>query len=1169
MSKRKLLVTEGFGRAPKSLMKLRLAFAMLVFIILVNAALLLKSFQEVKSGQQWVTHTHEVLSTIELVLSSLKDQETGYRGYYISRGDTRYLEPYQLARATLDRELAHLQYLIVDNPKQVKNAELLRTAAYEKQNVMETGIHSLQTEKKFENSDPFFLNEGRIIMDRVRSIANAMKEEEKRLLLIRSNTDLRSTQFVDTCLWASLALNLLLAAVAYIVLKRNSVSQEEEQWLQEKLAELAVGLSGDLDLEELGKKTLQFFGSTLNAPVASMHHVEGTLLRRIATYGFDQGLLLRSRERDLDEGMLGEAVQNKRIFWMDAPPPNYLKVNSDLGSGAIQTLAIVPLVLEKRALAVMEIALLATRSPIIERLVERSADIIGRNLAAAENRSRLQDLLEETQAQAEELQTQQEELRVTNEELTEQATALNLSQDKLIQQQEELRQTNDQLEDQAQILRDQQENLETKAEELELAKTALEDRAKALEQASHYKSEFLANMSHELRTPLNSMLILSTLLQENADGNLSEEQISFAATIQNAGNDLLSLINDILDLSKVEAGKLDIYIENINLRGMIDSLKRSFTPIATSKHLDFNLTVEPGLPTEISCDQKRLEQILRNFLSNAFKFTDKGQIKVHVSRPPADLVLVRNNDRRPDLLAFSITDSGIGIPREKQKLIFEAFSQADSSTSRKYGGTGLGLTICRELAALLGGEMVLKSEVGKGSEFILVIPEQYTAQEPRDPVEPRPASKAMAPISIAAEARTSEPPASEIPRIKDDRDAIEEGDKVVLIVEDDAAFIKILSSAAKKMGFKVLLATDGDQALADLKNFTPSGVLLDMKLPGVSGLGLIESIKSSSATRHIPVHVISGVDVSQNALRMGALGYLLKPVSSDQLRGAFQKIEDMISRRVRRVLIVEDDERQRHAISRLIQGSDVQTDAVGLASEAHEMVRTQSYDCMILDLRLPDKSGLELLDALAQDKTTIRPPVIVYTGKELSRDEILQLRRYSDSIIIKGVKSPERLLDEVSLFLHRVEAHLPQNQQQLLIESRKGQKPFHGQKVLLVDDDLRNTFALMSALEPKGLKIFVARNGFEALAKLSEVDGIDLVLMDIMMPEMDGYTAMREIRKDPKKSNLPIIALTAKAMRGDQEKCIEAGANDYLPKPIDLERLLSVLKAWLPQAGEF
>jgi CheY-like chemotaxis protein/CHASE3 domain sensor protein len=1168
MPKRTQSLVEGLRLGSKGLTNLRLAFALLIFIILVNGGLLLKSFHDVKEGQKWVTHTHDVLSTAEIVMSSLKDEETGYRGYYLAKGDDRFLEPYRAARSAIDKDMAHLQYLVMDNPQQTKNIEIFRDAVYEKQTIMEKGLLKLRLSKDFDSMDIEVLNDGRVSMDKVRVLAGNLKDEERKLLASRSENDRTSTSFVDKSLWASLLLNLFLAAIAYILLKRNSVAQNEETWMQERLAELAVSLSGDLDLDELGKKTLQFFASTLNAPVSSMYHVEGAVLRRISTYGFDEGLLLRTRERDLDEGIIGETAQSKRVFWLNDPPPNYLKVNSDLGSASLHSLAVIPLVLENKTIAVMELGLLNPRSLPVERLISKSSEIISRNLGAAENRSRLQNLLEETQAQAEELQTQQEELRVTNEELTEQATALNLSQDKLIQQQEELRQTNDQLEDQASVLREQQENLETKAEELEAAKLALEDRAKALEQASHYKSEFLANMSHELRTPLNSMLILSTLLQENANGNLSEEQISFAATIQNAGNDLLSLINDILDLSKVEAGKLDIYIEDINLSNMVESLKRSFTPLALSKNLDFSIQMESDLPANITCDQKRLEQIVRNFLSNAFKFTDKGKVAVQISRPAPDLELVRNSDRRGELIAISVTDSGIGIPIEKQKLIFEAFSQADSSTSRKYGGTGLGLTICRELAALLGGEMILKSELGKGSTFTLVLPQTYAANEAAAVVEHKP-TREVAPVSIASETKTTDGAVYESQRIKDDRDDIKDGDKVVLIVEDDANFIKILSSAAKKMGFKVLCAIDGDQALADLKNFKPSGVLLDMKLPGVSGLGLIETIKSSPLTRHIPVHVISGVDVSQNALRMGALGYLLKPVSSDQLKGAFQKIEDMISRRVRRVLIVEDDERQRHAISRLIQGSDVETDAVGLAKEAHDLVRKNSYDCMILDLRLPDKSGLELLDALAQDKTTIRPPVIVYTGKELSRDEILQLRRYSDSIIIKGVKSPERLVDEVSLFLHRVEAHLPETQKQLLHESRKGQKPFQGQKVLLVDDDLRNTFALMSALEPKGLKIHVARNGFEALAKLEEVDGIDLVLMDIMMPEMDGYTAMREIRKDPKKQALPIIALTAKAMRGDQEKCIEAGANDYLPKPIDLERLLSVLKAWLPQTGEF
>lgn len=1160
----------GLRHVTRDLLKLRLIFALLSFVIVANAGWLIKSFIEVKETQNLVTHTYEVIKRIDTIVSSLIDQETGFRGYFLSKGDVRYLQPYQNARAVVDQDLSKLEFLIQDNPPQLKSMEILKDAIDDKHVIMEGGLQRLLESKDFSSYDDFVLNEGRVSMDKIRAIAQSMKSDEIELLDARTIDGLASTRFVDKSLWAGLLLNLSLAAIAYLVLKRNSIRQNEENWIQDRLSELAVQLSGDLDLEELGKKTLQFFATNLNAPVSSLYHLDGRRLRRVASYGFDQALLYSSVERELEESLMGEAVQNKQVYWLENPPKGYLKVNSDLGSIDPKSLVIFPLLVDGNVIAVMELGFLDSRQKAVENLLERSSEIVARNLSSAENRSRLQDLLEETQAQAEELQTQQEELRVTNEELTEQATALNLSQDKLIQQQEELRQTNDQLEDQARLLRSQQEDLETKAAELEDAKLILEDRAKALEQASQYKSEFLANMSHELRTPLNSMLILSTLLRENAEGHLTEEQVSFASTIHTAGNDLLSLINDILDLSKVEAGKLDIYIEDVNLKSMSEGFKKSFQPLAQNKQIDFSVEIDSDIPKQIQCDQKRLEQILRNFLSNAFKFTERGHVELKISRPAADLKLVRNSDQRDRLIAYSVRDTGIGIPIEKQKLIFEAFNQADSSTSRKYGGTGLGLTICRELAALLGGEMILRSEFGKGSVFTLVIPEVCDAA-PHSLEESKPESlnRQRAPVSILTEPRPSEEKPLESVRIKDDRDSIQADDKVVLIVEDDPPFMAILASAARKIGFKVLSAVDGEQALKDLGVFKPSGILLDMKLPGVSGLGLIETLKSSPDTRHIPIHVISGVDVSQNALRMGALGYLLKPVSTEQLKGAFQKIEDMISRRVRRVLIVEDDEKQRHAISKLIQGSDVQTDAVGLAREAQEMIKKSSYDCMILDLKLPDKSGLELLDAIAQDKSATRPPVIVYTGKDLSRDEILQLRRYSDSIIIKGVKSPERLVDEVSLFLHRVESQLPETQQQLLVESRRVNRPFSGQTVLLVDDDLRNTFALMSALEPKGLKVLVARNGFEALDKLRATESIDLVLMDIMMPEMDGYTAMKEIRKDPKKAALPIIALTAKAMRGDQERCLEAGANDYLPKPIDLERLLSVLKAWLPQTGEF
>lgn len=1170
----RMLRSRSLGAA--NLLPLRLSIIAALTVITVNGVFLMRSFSDVKKHQTMVAHTYEVLSNIDQVFSLLKDAETGARGFTLSN-DPSYLEPYDTARIELESSINRLKNLSADNPIQVRNTDLLGKIVNERMDIITGGLQKRLNSPEITPADTETMNRGKNIMDQVRNLVRVMKTEENRLLDARIRQFQESGSFVDISLLVTMLLNIALAIATYILFRRSFKSQVEERWLRDGLAQVSVSVSGIQSMDDVARNTLTSLSQFLPIGAASVSILDENKLQRIASYGANESAL-RNKEMPLEASLAGEAVRQKRMLHLDNIPQDYLRINSKLGETAPKQIIIAPLAFENEILGVIEIGSLVPFVDLPIRLLETSLEVAGRALYGARNQSRLQTLLEETQTQSEELQTQQEELRVTNEELTEQANALAMSQDRLKMQQEELRKSNEQLEDQASILIDQQKQMQRKTKELEIAKVDLEMKAKALAEASQYKSEFLANMSHELRTPLNSMLILSTLLKENAHGNLTEEQISFADTIRGAGNDLLNLINDILDLSKVEAGRLEIIAEGVRLPDLLSNLDRSFRQLAERKNLEFRLNLNESSPPLIVSDQKRLEQILRNFLSNAFKFTEEGFVELSIGRPDASLVFERSDLKHEEAVAFHVRDSGIGIPKDKQQTIFEAFSQGDTSTSRKYGGTGLGLTICKELAALLGGELVLTSEPGKGSTFILILPERLTEATLEKDIRDRTSahtliqasSKEVVETAPAAEPVKASDEEGQYARIfDDDRASLEKSDRSVLIVEDDPNFSKILYDMARNFGFKGLRAVDAEQALSDIREHKPQGIILDMKLPGVSGLGLLETLKSDPKTRHIPIHVVSGIDISHNALRMGAVGYLLKPVDVGQLRGAFQKIEDLISRKVRKVLIVEDEERQRQAISSLIRGGDVETEAVGLAAEARQRLKESNYDCMILDLRLPDQSGLELLAELSRDEEASHPPVIIYTGKDLSRDEIMMLRHYSDSIIIKGVRSPERLVDEVSLFLHRVEAELPDEQQKALSELRRGTKPFQGQSVLLVDDDLRNTFALMSALEPKGLKVHVARNGKEALAKLQETANIDLVLMDIMMPEMDGYTAMREIRKNPKLKNLAIIALTAKAMRGDQEKCIEAGANDYLPKPIDLERLLSVLRAWLPNKDEF
>jgi signal transduction histidine kinase/CheY-like chemotaxis protein len=747
------------------------------------------------------------------------------------------------------------------------------------------------------------------------------------------------------------------------------------------------------------------------------------------------------------------------------------------------------------------------------------------------------------------LQVQSEELRVSNEELEEQSRALKESQSRLEQQQAELEQTNSQLEEQAQ-------ELEARRDELEKANVAIQLKAQEVEQASRYKSDFLANMSHELRTPLNSSLILAKLLADNADENLTPEQVKYAQTIQSSGNDLLNLINDILDLSKIEAGHVEIRPEPLAIERMTNSLRHLFDPVANEKGLAFSLDVAADVPPIIETDPQRLEQVLKNLIANAIKFTDKGSVTLAIRAMGEGQI------------ALSVTDTGIGIAEEQQARIFEAFHQADSTISRKFGGTGLGLSISREVVRLLGGTIHLQSRVGSGSTFTVVIPQRYAGEAARaatQAAQPVPSAK---PQTSVAPVATTTPASSSV--VQDDRLQTEETARRLLIIEDDRSFAMILRDLARELNFQALVAETAQEALELARQFVPSAIVLDVGLPDQSGLSVLDRLKRDVRTRHIPIHIISANDYSERAMSLGAVGYALKPVQRDQLMEVLKSLDAKISQNLRRVLIVEDNEVQREAVSNLIGSHDVETVGAGTAAECLKLLREQTFDCMVLDLSLPDASGFELLETISRDAEHPFPPVIVYTGRVLTREEEQRLRAYSKSIIIKGAKSPERLLDEVTLFLHQVVSELPDEQQKMIRKARNRDALLEGRRILIVEDDVRNVYALTNILEPRGALVEIARNGEEALQKLEQSlnqpdDHIDLVLMDVMMPVMDGLTATRHIRKNSNWQKLPVIALTAKAMPDDQQRCIEAGANDYMAKPLDVEKLLSLVRVWMPQ----
>ncbi len=930
----------------------------------------------------------------------------------------------------------------------------------------------------------------------------------------------------------------------------SRIALRERDWIRQGQQELSACSQGEQRLGQLSDAIAAFLCRYLQAPVGALYArgPEDRFLRA-GTYALAPGTAPDSAGPG--EGLVGQVVREKKLLRLDEVPAGHLPISSALGRTSPANLVLFPAIADNELLGVLELGFLHPVGRSDLDLLAAVAEPIAVSIRSSQYRTQLEDLLHQTQQQAEELQTQQEELRVINEELEERNRALQAAQAHLEVQQAELELTNSRLEDQSRSLEQQRSELAT-AQELLIKK------ADDLARANRYKSEFLANMSHELRTPLNSVLILAKLLADNKDGNLTADQVKYAATISSSGNDLLALINDILDLARIEAGRVETKPEALQLPHLFETLERTFRPVAAHRGLGLSFALEPDCPVSLVTDPLRLEQILRNLLSNALKFTERGEVSL------------RAGLRGEGQVALEVRDTGIGISPEQQELIFEAFRQADGSTQRKYGGSGLGLTISRELARRLGGEITVDSEPGKGSTFTLLLPlSPPAAVEAPTPLElapaPGPVGPAPAQRLAARAAEVLAPSAAAKPAVEDDRAHLD-GERRVLVVEDDLAFAGVLRDLAHEKGFRCLVATTAAEGLQLAERYLPSGVLLDVRLPDDSGLSVLERLKRQKATRHIPVHMISFADHAQQALELGAVGYAIKPVMREQVAEAFEKLEQRLEQRLRRVLVVEDAAVQRESLVALLQSDQVQVASVGTAGEALEKLRREPYDCMVLDLRLPDMSGFDLLDQMAAGGTFAFPPVIVYTGRTLSRDEELRLRHYASSIIIKGARSPERLLDEVTLFLHQVEANLPKEQQSLLRQVRNREAALEDKTLLIADDDVRNVFALASVLEPKGAKVQIARNGKEALEALERPDSaVDLVLMDLMMPEMDGLTAIREIRRRERFKKLPIIALTAKAMASDREASLQAGADDYIAKPVDVDKLLSLIKVWIPK----
>ena len=1130
---------------------LLLGFALAALATLVIAFVNVRSAETRARAVQSMDRATETLRQLSLFNSALKDAEIGQRGYLLT-GDPSYLQPYLRSVPLIEQRLALVKEGAEQDVAQRRIANDIAAITQQKL----TELHNTIEMRKAGDAEGALAvvrtDSGKEAMDRVRDLVSDLyarqmgQVQEEREAWNEAATT--STYYS----WGGAALLLFLILASAVMNMREYRAKARQAWVTTGLSGLGMRLRGDLRLEEIGKRALDYLAEYLEASVGAGYVVNGADdLELFGGYALPAERL--AQKIPPGQGLAGQAVASRKLLHVRNVPASHFEVSSATGRSNPAELVLAPAMQNERVYAVIELGFNRAVGQSEQLLLEGASEMLASAIRAGRDRTRLEALLAETQRQSEELQTQQEELRVSNEELEQQSRILQESQARMELQQTELEQTN--------------LNLESQTEQLLRVQSALTDKARLLTQASQYKSEFLANMSHELRTPLNSTLILAKLLSDNKPGNLSPEQVKYAQTIHAAGRDLLALINDILDLAKIEAGQATVEVETVPIVPALQRLLEPLRPLAVEKGLALELDIARDVPESFRTDAQRLGQVLKNLLSNAIKFTEQGSVSLRVTRAPGKM------------LSFAVQDTGIGVPADQHELIFEAFRQADGSTHRKHGGTGLGLSISRDLTKLLGGTLSLASTPGQGSVFTLLLPmdQEAFAAAPGAASASAPAyaprASAAAPSLPAAAPVMHTPPASAIaplagPAAQGGQESGEKSGRTILVIEDDERFADILADLAREMGFGCLAAHNATDGLALAAQQRPDAIVLDMNLPDFSGLGVLDQLKRNPNTRHIPVHIVSVADYAQEALGRGAVGYALKPVKREELVHALHRLEAKFTQNVRRVLVVEDDDRQRDSVRELLARDDVEIVPAANAAAALELLRDTTFDCVVMDLNLPDMSGYELLREMAEQESVSFPPVIVYTGRALSRDEEQQLRRFSKSIIIKDARSPERLLDEVTLFLHQVEADLPPQQRQMLELARSRDTALEGRTVLVVEDDVRNVFALSSILEPTGLHVEIARNGREALEALNRagVDGrraIDLVLMDIMMPEMDGYTAMREIRSRADWRRLPIIALTAKAMKDDQEKCLAAGANDYIAKPLDVERLLSLVRVWM------
>lgn len=1191
---------------------LLIGFGLSLLLLTVSSLASYLSIRSLLESQTRVTHTNLVIARLERLISVMKDAETGQRGFLLT-GEPEFLDPYHGARTQSESLIAAISELTAGYPEQQENIASLSAAVAKRFSILDSLIAGEGQERVVSVDD---LRRGKAAMEEIRALVNLMQEHEQTLLASRTGNLGRFAAVTPLLIILAFILALIVAIVSFLRINsdlrnreklQNELEQKEEdmrlriqmieniasqisagdysarvtdeekdhlgnlalslnamagsleksfneladkEWLQTGIAALSDEMIDEKDIPTLTQNVLRMVAEYSNSQSGAFYllNAENTLELQsgYALSGKSSGKVLR-----LGEGLAGQCAMSSRIMEHTGLSPEDYTVSFTAGNVKPRSVIAIPIFFYRRLKGVIELASMKTYSVSEKLYLEAASHNIGIAVNTAQNKEKLEELLEETQSQSEELQAQHTELENVNAELETQAEKLQASEEELKVQQEELQQANSELEERTRLL-------EEKNQLIARHNKDIEQKAEQLELSTKYKSEFLANMSHELRTPLNSILLLSRLLGENNEKNLSESEIEYARVIHHSGQGLLSLINEILDLSKIESGKMELEFVTVRVDDVLSNMKALFDPVAKEKNLGLKFETDAGAAAVLETDPLRLEQVLKNFLSNALKFTEQGSVTLRASG-------------REGAITFSVADTGIGISREKQALIFEAFQQADGSTRRKFGGTGLGLSISRELAKLLGGEISVTSEPGRGSEFSLTIPVKRSTVPPViqpgvvEKAEERPAETTAerAPEKAAA-GRPARYVAPTIPaEVPDDRASVMADDKVILIVEDDTAFAKTLLDYTRQQGYKGIVTVRGDQALELAKQFKPRGILLDVQLPVRDGWEVMEELKGSPETRHIPVHMMSVYEFRKKSLLKGAVDFISKPVAFEQMPEMFRKIEQVLSGNPRKVLIVEDNPKHAKALSWFLESYNVISEVKSNIGEGIQALNKEDVRIVILDMGIPDQKSYDTLEEVKQTPGLENIPIIIFTGKSISRNDELHIKHYADSIIIKTAHSYQRLLDEVSLFLHLVDEQSRKERSTKQARSGQMNEVLKDSKVLVVDDDVRNIFSLTRILEAYQTKVFSAIDGKEALKQLENDPGIDLVLMDMMMPEMDGYEAIARIRKDQRFRSLPIIAVTAKAMSGDREKCISAGASDYVTKPVDTDQLLSLLRVWL------